>query len=512
MRLRRGAETGSGDLPKGNTEETYMNVNKEWLTELMDDDKFHDECGVVGIASPGAQNIAKDVYFGLHSLQHRGQESAGIASNMFGNINCYKDMGLVQEVFNDDIMKTLPGDICIGHVRYSTAGQSQAVNSQPLVVYSKMGSLALAHNGTLVNATALKDKMQDEGYIFQTSTDSEIIAALIAQNLKEGSVEVAVAKVANIIKGSFALVITTGDKLLGVRDANGIRPLCIGRTKSGYVLASESCVFPLQGAEFVRDVEPGEIVVIQNNELRSIRFNEEAPKKVCSFEYVYFARTDSRMDGRSVYHARREAGRILARESGVEADLVIAVPDSGTVAAIGYAEESGIPFGEGLVKNRYVGRTFIQPTQEMRELGVRMKLNVLEENVRGKRIIMIDDSIVRGTTSGKIVKLLKDAGASEVHVRISSPPVTHSCYLGIDTPNRKNLMAANYTIEEIRQHIGADSLAYISIEGLKECIGFGDCICDACFTGDYPVELSDVDYAAEHEEAASKREFIFEYD
>ena len=492
-----------------------MYDNKDWSQEiaaLMDDDKFHDECGVVGISSPGAQNIAKDVYFGLHSLQHRGQESAGIASNMFGNINYYKDMGLVQEVFSDDIMKTLPGDICIGHVRYSTAGESQASNAQPLVVYSKMGSLALAHNGTLVNASVLREQMQDDGYIFQTTIDSEIIAALIARYLKEGSVEAAVAKTANIVKGAFALVITMGDKLLGVRDANGIRPLCIGRTKTGYVLASESCVFPLQGAEFVRDVKPGEIVTIENNELHSVMFNETAPKKVCSFEYVYFARTDSKIDGRSVYLSRREAGRILARESAVDADLVIAVPDSGTVAAIGYAEESGIPFGEGLVKNRYVGRTFIQPTQEMRELSVRMKLNVLEENVRGKRIIMIDDSIVRGTTSGKIVKLLKDAGASEVHVRISSPPVTHSCYMGIDTPNRRNLMAANKTIEEMRVHIGADSLAFISVEGLKECIGFGDNICDACFTGDYPVELSDLDYAAEHDEAAEKRQFIGEYD
>lgn len=492
-----------------------MHDNRDWkqeLAQLTDDDKFHDECGVVGISSPGAQNIAKDVYFALHSLQHRGQESAGIASNMFGNINYYKDMGLVQEVFDDDLMKTLPGDICIGHVRYSTAGESQASNAQPLVVYSKLGSLALAHNGTLVNAKVLREQMQDDGYIFQTSIDSEVIAALIARHLKEGSIEAAVAKVANIVEGAFALVITMGDKLIGVRDANGIRPLCIGRTKNGYVIASESCVFPLQGAEFVRDVHPGEIVIVENGELRSMMFRENAPKKVCSFEYVYFARTDSRIDGRSVYLSRREAGRILARESGVDADLVIAVPDSGTVAAIGYAEESGIPFGEGLVKNRYVGRTFIQPTQEMRELSVRMKLNVLEENVRGKRIIMIDDSIVRGTTSGKIVRLLKDAGAAEVHVRISSPPVTHSCYMGIDTPNRKNLMAANLTIEQMRDHIGADSLAFISVQGLKDCIGFGDEICDACFTGDYPVELSDLDYAAEHDKAADKRQFIGEYD
>ncbi|MCI8284972.1 MAG: amidophosphoribosyltransferase [Firmicutes bacterium] len=475
----------------------------------MSDDKFHDECGVIGISSPGAQNIAKDVYFGLHSLQHRGQESAGIASNMYGNINYYKDMGLVQEVFDDNIIKTLPGDICIGHVRYSTAGESHVTNAQPLVVYSKMGSLALAHNGNLTNAKKLRDQMQDYGYIFQTAIDSEIIAALIARFLKDGSVEQAISKAAAMIEGGFSLVITTGDKLIGVRDPHGIRPLCIGKTNSGYVISSESCVFPLQGAKFLRDVKPGEIVIIENNELKSIMYNENASHKVCSFEYVYFARTDSHIDEKSVYMTRREAGKILARADDTEADLVIAVPDSGTVAAIGYAEESGIPFGEGLIKNRYVGRTFIQPTQEMRELSVRMKLNVLEENVKDKRIIMIDDSIVRGTTSGKIVKMLKDAGASEVHVRISSPPVTHSCYMGIDTPNRKNLMAANKSIEEMRVHIGADSLKFLSVEGLEDCIGLGDSICKACFTGDYPVELYDIEHEVSRN---SEKTIIGEYD
>ena len=488
-----------------------MNSCKNWeaeLAELLDDDKFHDECGVVGISSPGASNIAKDVYFGLHSLQHRGQESAGIASNMFGNINYYKDMGLVQEVFNDDIMKTLPGDICIGHVRYSTAGESHVTNAQPLVVYSKMGSLALAHNGTLVNAQILRDEMQDDGYIFQTSIDTEIIAALIAKHLRENTVEEAVSKACNTVKGAFALVITTGEKLIGVRDPNGIRPLCLGKTASGYILSSESCVFPLQGATYVRDIKPGEMVVIENNKITSIMYNENAPRKVCSFEYVYFARTDSHMEDKSIYMTRREAGRILARNDDVEADLVIAVPDSGTVAAIGYAEESGIPFGEGLVKNRYVGRTFIQPTQEMRELSVKMKLNVLEENIRGKRVVVIDDSIVRGTTSGKIVKMLKEGGAAEVHMRISSPPVTHSCYMGIDTPDKKNLMAANMTIDEMCRHIGADSLAFLPVEGLHECIGLGDEICTACFTGDYPVELFDIEY----QEHRKDRTFIGEYD
>ncbi len=482
---------------------------KDEFKEMMTDDKFHDECGVLGISSPGFDNIAKDVYFGLHSLQHRGQESAGIASNMYGNINYYKDMGLVQEVFDDDIMKTLPGDICIGHVRYSTAGESHVTNSQPLVVYSKMGSLALAHNGNLVNARTLRDSMQEDGYIFQTAIDSEIIAALIAKFLREGSVEDAISKAANMIRGAFALVITTGEKLIGVRDPNGIRPLCIGRTNSGYILSSESCAFALQGAEFIRDVKPGEIVVIENNELKSVMYDDSMPKKVCSFEYVYFARTDSYIDDKSVYMTRREAGKILAGDDDVEADLVIAVPDSGTVAAIGYAEESGIPFGEGLIKNRYVGRSFIQPTQEMRELAVRMKLNVLVENVRGKRVVMIDDSIVRGTTSGKIVKMLRDAGAAEVHVRISSPPVTHSCYMGIDTPDRKNLMAANKSIEEMREHIGADSLKFLSLEGLESCIGLGKSICNACFTGDYPVELYDLEQNAANN---TDKTIVGEYD
>lgn len=470
-------------------------LKDDWNRELKYDDKFHDECGVIGISSPGSDNIAKDVYFGLHSLQHRGQESAGIASNMYGNINCYKDMGLVQEVFNDEEMAKLPGDLCIGHVRYSTAGDSRVSNAQPLVVYSRMGSLALAHNGNLVNAVELRREMEDQGHIFQTSIDTEVIAALIAKYLKDGSIEDAVSKACLKARGAFALVLTMGKKLIGVRDPNGIRPLCIGKLKNGYILSSESCAFPLQGAEFVRDLEPGEMVVIEDGKLRSIKYAEGYPKKVCSFEYVYFARTDSHIDKKSVYMTRREAGRILARnDRDLDADLVIAVPDSGTVAAIGYAEESGIPFGEGFVKNRYVGRSFIQPTQEMRELAVRMKLNVLQENVEGKRIIMVDDSIVRGTTSVKIVKMIRDAGATEVHMRISSPPVAYPCYLGIDTPDRENLMAANKTIEEMRRHIGADSLKFLPVDGLRKCIGLGNDICMACFNGEYPVELTDQSY------------------
>ncbi|MGI6205572.1 MAG: amidophosphoribosyltransferase [Anaerovoracaceae bacterium] len=469
--------------------------NNEWVRELLDDDKFHDECGVIGIMSPGQKNVAKDIYFGLHSLQHRGQESAGIASNMYGNINCYKEMGLVQEVFDDDIMSKLPGDIGIGHVRYSTAGGSRVINAQPIVVYSKYGSLAIAHNGNLVNAVAMRNQMEDQGYIFQTDIDTEVIAALIARNLRNGTLEEAVSKTCLMAQGGFALVMTMGSKLIGVRDPHGIRPLCIGKTENGYILSSESCVFALQGAEFVRDVKPGEMVVFEDGEMKSIMYGS-AECRMCSFEYVYFARTDSFIDGIGVYQSRRKAGRILARadKDDTDADLVIAVPDSGTVAAIGYAEESGIPFGEGFIKNRYVGRTFIQPTQEMRELSVMMKLNVLKGNIEGKRIVMIDDSIVRGTTSVKIVKMLRKAGVKEIHMRISSPPVAYPCYMGIDTPDRDKLMAANKTVEEMRKHIGVDSLKFLPVDGLKKCIGLGDNICTACFTGEYPVELIDQNY------------------
>lgn len=472
-----------------------FDINKE-LREL-EEDKVFDECGVVGVYAPGKVDIARLVYFGLHSLQHRGQESSGIASNKDGKIQYYKEMGLVQEVFNDEIIGRLQGDISIGHVRYSTSGESHAVNAMPLVVYHKGGSLALAHNGNLVNAELLREEMQDRGVIFQTSIDSEVIAALIARFIRDNTIEESIVKTLELVQGAYALVITSGTKLIGVRDPNGIRPLCIGRMKEGYVLSSESCIFPLLGAKFVRDVEPGEIVVIEDKELKSMRYNKGQKKAICAFEYVYLARPDSDIDGRSVYMARTEAGRTLAKEYPVEADMVIAVPDSGTVAAIGYAEESGIPFGEGLIKNRYVGRTFIQPDQRMRELSVRLKLNVLRDNVKGKRIIMVDDSIVRGTTSGKIVKMLKDAGATEVHVRVSSPPVIHSCHFGIDTPNEDKLVAARHTIEEIRKMIGADSLGYLSVEGLLKSINLGsDQVCVACFNGDYPMPLPDAEAKA----------------
>ena len=482
---------------------TQFDIN-EALRE-MEEDKVFDECGVVGIYAPGKADIARMVYFGLHSLQHRGQESAGIASNKDGQIQYYKEMGLVQEVFNDQIISRLQGDISIGHVRYSTCGESHAVNAMPLVIYHKGGSLALAHNGNLVNAKTLRDEMQDNGVIFQTSIDSEVIAALIARYIRDNTIEGAILKTLEIVKGGYALVLTYGDKLIGVRDPHGIRPLCIGRTPDGYILSSESCIFPLLGAKFVRDVAPGELVIIKDGALKSIQFNAGQRKALCAFEYVYLARPDSDMDGKSIYMARTEAGRILAREHPVKADMVISVPDSGTVAAIGYAEESGIPYGDGLIKNRYVGRTFIQPDQRMRELSVRLKLNVLKENVKGKRIIMVDDSIVRGTTSAKIVQMLKDAGAVEVHVRVSSPPVKYSCFFGIDTPDRDKLVANTHTIEEIRKKIGADSLGYLSVEGLVDSIGLGrNRLCAACFNGDYPMSLPDAEAKAAEEKLGTE--------
>ncbi|MBB6218834.1 amidophosphoribosyltransferase [Anaerosolibacter carboniphilus] len=451
-------------------------------------DKLKEECGVIGIYGPEIENISQLAYFGLHALQHRGQESAGIAVNKDGKITYYKEMGLVQEVFSDTVIQRLQGDIAIGHVRYSTTGESFVTNAQPLVVHYKGGAIALGHNGNLVNANQIREELEDHGVIFQTSIDSEVIANLIAR-YNAMPIDEAIQKALSRIRGSYALVITHGQKLIGVRDPNGLRPLCLGKIEGGYVLASESCAFNVLNAEFVRDIDAGEMVIIEENKVRSIRYAEER-KALCSFEFVYFARPDSIMDGQSVYLSRRNAGRILAQEYPVEADMVIAVPDSGTVAAIGFAEESKIPFGEGLIKNRYVGRTFIQPDQKMRELSVRLKLNVLKENIKGKRLVLIDDSIVRGTTSRRIVDLLKAAGAKEVHVRVCSPPVKFSCYFGIDTPTRKNLVGAVNSIEEIRQMIGADSLGYLSIEGLMKSIHIdGQGLCNACFSGDYPMEV-----------------------
>ena len=459
------------------------------LTDIGQD-KPLDECGIVGVYAPGKPDIARSVYFGLHALQHRGQDSAGIAANLAGKIQYYKDKGLVQEVFNDEIIERLKGDIAIGHVRYPAESDTHVINAMPLVVYYKGGgSLALAHNGCIVNGQILREEMQDQGTMFQTSVDSEIIAVLIARHLKDNSTEEAILKALETIKGAYALVLTLENKLIGVRDPNGIRPLCIGKTKDGFVLSSESCAFSLLDAKLIRDVEPGEMVVIEDNEITSYKFNKNAKKAGCAFEYAYIARPDSDIDKRNVYVARSLCGAILAKESPVDADMVISVPDSGTVAAIGFAESSGIPYGEGFIKNRYIGRTFIEPDKRVREISVKIKLNVLKDNVKGKRVVMVDDSIVRGTTSIKIVKMLKDAGAKEVHMRVASPPVIAPCFFGIDTPNTNELVAATKSVEEIRQMIGADSIAYLSAEGLQEAIALGDNLCLACFNSKYPVEI-----------------------
>ncbi|SKC54015.1 amidophosphoribosyltransferase [Maledivibacter halophilus] len=452
-------------------------------------DKLKEECGVFGIYSNSMENISRMIYFGLITLQHRGQESAGIALYNDNKIHYYKEMGLVREVFNDTILSRLKGNIGIGHVRYSTSGESYVTNAQPLVVKYKGGSIALAHNGNLVNANEIRDELEDGGSIFQTSIDSEVIANLIAKNYNLGFKE-AIATAVKRIKGAFALSIICEGKLIGVRDPHGLRPLCIGKLDDGYVLSSESCGLGVVGAEIIRDVKPGEIVIIDDNGIESIMYDEDKPKALCSFEFVYFARPDSVIDEQSIYQSRIEAGKILARENPVDADIVMAVPDSGTVAAIGYAEESGIPYRQGLLKNKYLGRSFIQPDQKMRELMVKLKLSVLKENVEGKRLILIDDSIVRGTTSRRIVDMLKMAGAKEVHIRVSSPPVKHSCYFGIDTPTRKQLIGATNSVEEIREAIGADSLAYLSIPGLVKSINMKDeNLCTACFSGNYPMEV-----------------------
>lgn len=457
---------------------------------LFNDDKLHEECGVIGIFEKDNINTATLTYYGLIALQHRGQESAGIAVNNDGIITCYKEMGLVAEVFDNKILNLLKGDMCIGHVRYSTMGESFVTNAQPLVVKYKNGTIALAHNGNLVNAQSLRHELEDQGMIFTTSIDSEIIASLIAKNFA-GSIEASIQKTMEQIKGAYALTIMTNDKLIGVRDPHGLRPLVLGKLGKGYVLASETCALDTIGAEFMRDINPGEIVIIDDNGISSIQTKTEE-KATCVFEYIYFARPDSIIDGLGVYGARHSMGRRLAKEQPVEADAVICVPDSGKAAAIGYALESGIPYTVGLIKNRYIGRTFIQPSQEIRETGVSLKLNPLKEEIAGKRIVMVDDSIVRGTTSRKIVQSLRDAGAKEVHVRVSSPVVLHSCYFGIDTPRRSELVGATTLVEKIKDKIGADSLGYLSLDGLLQSVGSsGKGFCTACFSGSYPIDITE---------------------
>ena len=447
---------------------------------------IHEECGIFGIH--GSRYCASDVYYGLFSLQHRGQESCGIATNDDASIECVKGMGLVSDVLSSDKIKGLKGDIAIGHVRYSTAGGSVPENAQPIVTQYSKGTLSIAHNGNLTNANELKRELEDKGAIFHTTTDSEVIAYLIAQKRSSNpSVEEAVKEVMGIIKGGYALLVMSPRKLIAARDPFGLKPLVMGRLDDAVIFCSETCALEAVGADFIRDVNPGEIVIVENGDIRSIDSGLKRPMKKCVFEYIYFARPDSVIDGISVASARREAGRILAKKHPCDCDIVIGVPESGIDAALGFAAESGIPYEKGFVKNSYVGRTFIKPSQEQRQQAVKIKLNPISAVVKGKRMVIIDDSIVRGNTIANQVNMLRNAGATEVHVRISSPPFMHPCYYGTDVPDEDYLIACQHTIPEICEIIGADSLGYLEPEDLDEMLG-GDEFryCDACFTGNYP--------------------------
>ena len=447
---------------------------------------IHEECGIFGIH--GSKYSASDVYYGLFSLQHRGQESCGIATNDDASIECVKGMGLVSDVLSSDKISNLKGDIAIGHVRYSTAGGSVPENAQPIVAQYSKGTLSIAHNGNLTNANELKRELEDRGAIFHTTTDSEVIAYLIAQKRSSNpSVEEAVKEVMGIIKGGYALLVMSPRKLIAARDPFGLKPLVMGKLDDAVIFCSETCALEAVGARFIRDIEPGEIVIVENGEVRSVDSGLKRPMKKCVFEYIYFARPDSVIDGISVAAARREAGRILARKHPCECDIVIGVPESGIDAALGFAAESGITYEKGFVKNSYVGRTFIKPSQEQRKQAVKIKLNPISAVVNGKRVVIIDDSIVRGNTIANQVNMLRNAGATEVHVRISSPPFMHPCYYGTDVPDEDYLIACQHTIPEICEIIGADSLGYLEPKDLDDMLG-GDGFryCDACFTGDYP--------------------------
>lgn len=450
-------------------------------------DKMEEACGVFGIYAPG-QDVARLTYYALYALQHRGQESAGIAVSDGQGIKLHKDMGLVSEVFDEELLNKLTGCSAIGHVRYSTTGASLAVNSQPLVCRYVQGSLAVAHNGNLTNANELRDQLAANGSVFQSTIDSEVIVNLIAR-YGQSSIEDSLMKCMIDLKGTYSLVVMTEDKVLGIRDPYGNRPLCLGKLDGNYVLASESCALDVLGADFIRDVLPGEIVSIGKDGLHSRRFITPPEPAACIFEYIYFARPDSTIDGINVMQARRAMGRELAKEHPVDADLVIPVPDSGIAGALGYAETLQLVFDMGLMKNRYTGRTFIRPDQNQRDMAVRMKLNPVTKLVEGKKVVVVDDSIVRGTTSKKIIQMIKSRGAKEVHMLVSSPPVMNPCYYGIDTSERAQLIAAQKSLEEVRKYIEADSLHYLSLEGLFRALGSDRGFCTACLNGHYPIEI-----------------------
>ena len=452
----------------------------------MDRDKFKDECGVFGIF--GHPDAAHMTYLGLYALQHRGQESAGITVSSGGRLKQARAMGYVSDVFSEDVLEGLVGPSAIGHVRYSTFGDSRVVNAQPILIECSHGQIALCHNGNLVNATELRDELVSTGSIFQTNSDTEVVLHLYAKSTAR-TAEDAIVESVSRVRGAFSLAMLTPDSLIAVRDPHGFRPLALGRLGDAYVVCSETCAMDLIGATYERDIEPGEVLVIDRNGLRSYSPFAPTPSAHCVFEHVYFARPDSYVFGQSVNEVRTNLGRLLAGEAGVDADVVVPIPDSGLCAAVGYAEASGIPLRMGLIRNHYVGRTFIQPQQSIRGFKVKVKLNTVRSIIEGKRVVLVDDSIVRGTTSQKIVGMIKAAGAREVHMRISCPPTVSPCYYGIDTPHRDELIAATQSVPEIREYLGADSLSYLSLEGLQEAVGPSHSrYCNACYTRDYPVE------------------------
>ncbi len=467
--------------------------------EMQMSDKFHDECGVVAIFShPEAEKLA---YLGLHALQHRGQESAGIVTSDGSVSRVHKSMGLVADIFTEEVLSQIRGTLAIGHTRYSTAGDSALLNAQPILVQSNKGSIAVAHNGNLVNASEVRNRLERQGSIFQTNSDTEVIVHLIALS-REHTLPEAIADALRRVEGAFSLVLMSPDRIIAARDPRGFRPLAMGRIpalegqkRDTIVFASETCAFDLIGATYERDVKPGELIVVGPEGITSRFYSTSAPQSSCIFEHVYFSRPDSMVFGRAVQTSREAMGRQLAIEAPVEADLVVPVPDSGVTASVGYAAESGIPFRFGLIRNHYVGRTFIEPSQSVRDFGVKLKLNPVQSLLQGKRVVLIDDSIVRGTTSRKIVRMIRNAGAKEVHMRISCPPTISSCYYGVDTPSKDQLIGANKTVEQIREYIGADSLAYLSLEGLKRACGEGEktSYCSACYTGEYPTNIVDVE-------------------
>lgn len=441
-------------------------------------------CGIFGVFNH--KDAANMTYLGLHALQHRGQESAGIASTDDYTMNSHREMGLVSDIFHADILSKLEGSSAIGHVRYSTSGSSNLGNAQPLVVEYAKGNLAIAHNGNLTNARIIQEELQNYGSIFQSTSDTEVIIHLIALSHEDSTVERLISSL-HRVEGSYSMVILTNKELIAARDPLGFRPLVLGKLKDSYIVSSETCAFDLVGAKYLREIEPGEILLINKEGIKSYMPFKKKDRKYCIFEYIYFARPDSYMFGKTVYSVRKDLGRQLARDTFVDADMVIPIPDSGIGAAIGYSQETGIPFELGLIRNHYVGRTFIEPKDSIRHFGVKLKLNAMRDIVKGKRIVVIDDSIVRATTGRKIIKMLRQYGAKEIHFRVSSPPTTYPCFYGIDTPSRSELIASSHTIQEINKYLGSNSLQYLSIESMKTALGNGNYeYCDACFSGTYP--------------------------